>query len=345
MEPLALISCGMATGVGLGAAATCAALRCGIAGFAQTRFRVDGNWLRGSAVPLPDGLPGRGRLLQMAFLALKDCIADMPEKLDPRSPLLLCLSETSRPQPGGMNDAELLAELRSSVGLLPDAAAPSQILRAGRLGAAHAMLHARRLLALGHRVVIVLGVDSLLNADCIAHYGEKGRLLSESTLDGFIPGEAAAAVALTALAAAPGPNTLFCIGCGFAEEEASIGAGRPLRGSGLVQAITAALADAGCTFAAIDYRLTDVNGEHYAFKEASVALLRIMRAVKPELELWHPADCVGEVGAAAGPLILGAAMYAAKKDYAPGPTVLCHFASDAGARAALILRHQKALHV
>lgn len=344
MEPLALTACGMATGVGLSAAATCAALRCAIDGFRETRFMVDGEWLLGCPVPLPDGVRGRGRLMQMAILALEDCIGALPGKVDSRTPILLCLSETPRLHGGGTSDAELLAELRSSVGLAVDPAASSHVLRAGRLGAARAIAHARSLLAQGHRIVIVLGVDSLLTADAIAHYDKQGRLLSESAMDGFIPGEAAGAVALTLAAAAQGQDALLCLGSGFAEEEAPLGSGKPLRAVGLTQAIKAALADAGCTFADIDYRMTDINGEHYAFKEAALALLRTMRVQKEEMDLWHPADCIGDVGAALGPIVLGAAFFAGKKDYAPGPTVLCHFASEGPQRAAMIFRYQRDSH-
>ena len=66
----------------------------------------------------------------------------------------------------------------------------------------------------------------------------------------------------------------------------------------------AALAEAGCGLEQMDYRLTDISGEQYYFKEASLTLSRNLRVLKPKFDLWHPADCIGECGAAIGPALL-----------------------------------------
>ena len=58
---------------------------------------------------------------------------------------------------------------------------------------------------------------------------------------------------------------------------------------------------------------------------------------KEEFDIWHPADCIGEVGAAALPCMLGVALYAMRKRYAPGPAVLAHLGNDDGKRVALVL--------
>ena len=112
-----------------------------------------------------------------------------------------------------------------------------------------------------------------------------------------------------------------------------------MRADGLVQAINAALADAQSGYEAIDYRLTDANGEQYWFKEAALAMNRTLRVRKETFDLWHPADCIGETGAAVGPCAYAVALAAACKCYAPGPGVLCHFGDDGGQRTALVL-HQ-----
>ena len=87
----------------------------------------------------------------------------------------------------------------------------------------------------------------------------------------------------------------------------------------------------------IDYRIADLSGEQYRFKEASLALSRLIRAKREQQALWHPADCVGETGAAAVPLMLGVALTAARKRYAPGPMGLLQAANDDGRRIALVL--------
>ncbi|HMO37013.1 MAG TPA: hypothetical protein PKA06_13310, partial [Gemmatales bacterium] len=114
---------------------------------------------------------------------------------------------------------------------------------------------------------------------------------------------------------------------------------RPLRADGLVQAYRALKQDGGVTLDDTDYRYTDCNGEQYFFKEDRLAFNRVVRQLKDRHDHLHPADSVGEIGAAVGPCILGLALTAAQKHYAPGPGVLCHFSSEDGTRAAMILRY------
>ena len=73
------------------------------------------------------------------------------------------------------------------------------------------------------------------------------------------------------------------------------------------------------------------------FKEAGLALARVLRRLKEEFDIWHPAECIGEAGATAGLVVLAVAHAAAHKDYAPGNNVLAHMANDGGQRAALVL--------
>jgi 3-oxoacyl-[acyl-carrier-protein] synthase I len=82
--------------------------------------------------------------------------------------------------------------------------------------------------------------------------------------------------------------------------------------------------------------VSSANGEQFWFREAALALSRTMRATKPRLELWHPSDCIGEVGAAAVPCAIAVAMAAARKAYAPGRGVLGQFGADDGGRVALV---------
>jgi 3-oxoacyl-[acyl-carrier-protein] synthase-1 len=88
----------------------------------------------------------------------------------------------------------------------------------------------------------------------------------------------------------------------------------------------------------LDYRITDISGEQYYFKEAALALSRILRQRKEEFDIWHPAECIGETGAATGIAILAVAAAACRMAYSPGPSVLSHCANDSGRRSAAILR-------
>ena len=46
-----------------------------------------------------------------------------------------------------------------------------------------------------------------------------------------------------------------------------VDAEEPLRADGMAEAIKAALADGHCTYSDLHYRIADVNGEQYGFKE------------------------------------------------------------------------------
>jgi 3-oxoacyl-[acyl-carrier-protein] synthase-1 len=45
-----------------------------------------------------------------------------------------------------------------------------------------------------------------------------------------------------------------------------------------------------------DYRIADISGEQYYFKEAALALARTLRRRKPEFDLWHPANMLEKPG-------------------------------------------------
>ena len=157
------------------------------------------------------------------------------------------------------------------------------------MGGVKAVERAGQLLADGAPSCVIAGVDSLLVGLTLDAYHKAGRLLTEVNSNGFIPGEAAAAV-LVGPTNSPEPR-LTCRGLGYGSEPAPILSEEPLRADGLRGAIIDAFQDASATWADIDYRITDANGEQYWFKEASLALTRTMRIRKTQMDLWHPADC------------------------------------------------------
>ena len=65
--PLVLSSFGLVTGVGLDAPSTCAAIRCAIDAFEETRFMdAGGEWIMGCEVPLEQPWRGKTKLIKMA---------------------------------------------------------------------------------------------------------------------------------------------------------------------------------------------------------------------------------------------------------------------------------------
>ena len=85
-----------------------------------------------------------------------------------------------------------------------------------------------------------------------------------------------------------------------------------------------------------DHRIADLNGEQYRFKEATLAVTRLLRDRKVMFSIWHPADSIGEIGAAALPVMLAVLLYGASKRYLPGQTFLGHLGNDDDKRAAFV---------
>jgi len=326
----------MVTGVGLDAAASCAAIRCGINNFRETRFMDrGGEWIIGSEVPLDQPWRGRGKLVKLAAPAIRQCLSAVGNTGTEKIPLLLCVSEKTRPGRLEGLDEHLMNEVQDELGMRFHER--SEVISNGRTGGVEALKHAIALFNEGEAdCCIVAGVDSFLVAGTLSAYEERERLLTSRNSNGFIPGEAGSAVLVCAGRHNTGPG-MSVVGIGFGREEATVESEEPLRADGLVQAIREALSVSGLTMVELDYRITDISGEQYYFKETSLAMTRILREFKEDFDFWHPADCIGEVGAASVMCAIGVAAAASQKNYAPGEKVLCHFSNDNGERAAIIL--------
>nr|WP_269117421.1 hypothetical protein [Ramlibacter monticola] len=331
---MAIVSTGLVTAVGLSAPASCAAIRAGIANPSETRFTdSDGEWIMAQQVAVGKRWQGRMRLARMGAMAAVEALAGVPREEWARTPILLCVAEPDRPGRLEGLDESLLATLAEMLGTQP--ARGSGVVARGRVGVAVALAHARSLIhERGCAKVLILAVDSLLGWRTLGHYEANRRLLTPRNSDGFLPGEGAGALLVAASAEGA---AMHCTGIGFSLEDARVDSDQPLRAEGLSQAIRAALAEAGCAMHDIDYRIADLSGEQYYFKEATLALARLLRRVKPEFDLWHPAECIGEAGAVVGAAAVGVACAADAKAYAKGPAVLVHLSNDDGARAAFTL--------
>lgn len=339
MSVFSILGAGMVTAVGLDAPSSCAAIRCAIDNFQETRFMDSGGeWLLGACVPLEQPWRGREKLVHMASRAIAEALDALPGINPQHVPLLLGVAELERPGRLAGLDVSLIADIEQQLGVRFHAA--SNVIARGRVSGGVALLNARKLMAGEHAHVLVAGVDSFLSAPVLAAYEQRERLLCSKNSNGFIPGEAGAAVLLGRPVAGDLPQ-LTCVGLGFGIERSTIDAEDiPLRADGLTQAVRSALQEAGCGLEAMDYRLTDISGEQYYFKEASLALSRNLRVRKAFFHLWHPADCIGETGAAIGPAMLAVALAASRKGYGDGPNIFCHLGNDAGERAVALLSYQ-----
>ncbi|MEB4590845.1 hypothetical protein VSS37_07635, partial [Candidatus Thiothrix sp. Deng01] len=193
-QPLAITAVGMVTGVGLNAAASCAAIRCAIDNFQETRFIDDGGeWIMGCEAPLEQPWRGKTKLLKLAALAIRECLEEHGQIQPEQTPLLLCLPETERPGRVLTDDNAFFFELQQELGM--QFHAKSRVIAMGRVSAGVALQHTRKLFQAGTaRQVVIAATDSLLVGATLAAFMEREYVLTSRNSDGFIPGEAGAAV-------------------------------------------------------------------------------------------------------------------------------------------------------
>ncbi|RWO22006.1 beta-ketoacyl synthase N-terminal-like domain-containing protein [Mesorhizobium sp.] len=325
---------GMVTAVGLDAPSACAAMRARLDGFQETRFvGSSGGWLVGAPVPLPRNWIGEKRIAHLAAGAICEAFESVPQARG-QTALILCLAEPDRPGQPVRDNSALLRRIAEIVEIEPHMR--SRIVAHGRPSGHVALDQARRLIASGEvPYVMIAGVDSYLTAPAVAHYLNRRRLLTSDNPNGFIPGEAAAAVLCTR--SERGGFQLF--GLGLSREEASIYNAQdlPLRGDGMTAAYRAAFGETGIEMNRLGYRIADLIGEQYWFKQNALASLRLLRGRHDFQDIWSPGESLGNVGAAAGPLMIGMAWTAARKGYAAGNPVLIEASNDAGACGAAVL--------
>jgi 3-oxoacyl-[acyl-carrier-protein] synthase-1 len=340
---VSVIASGLVTSVGFNGQASCAAMRARIRQVGVTNLwdAQSGDYLAAGRVQLPHWWVGVGKLAELVAPAIEECVRAADPVPPTEIPILLCVPAAQRPCALPGLEQQIWAELQHKLSF--EICPESRLISRDRVSVVPGLREADRLLAQsGFRCCVVAGVDSLLQQDLVEHYLRQRRLLPTKNSNGFSPGEAGRAVLVAPAGARPPAGTsvvLEILGTGAGQESATIESDDPLRGDGLAQAISSAMRQAGVTIHDLHYRISDLNGEHYRFKEMVFAMMRFERKPKPKLfDLWHPIEYIGDVGAAIGPTVLAVALHAAQKGYGVGPNVLCTFGSDDGARAAIVAR-------
>ncbi len=210
----------------------------------------------------------------------------------------------------------------------------------GNAGGARALLAIRSRL---HRnpglVELLAGVDSLSNVDAVAYFEKQHRLRESRQPRGLHLGEAGACLVLRSerAALAPGSQAYAAIaGVSVAQEPTPLWEqDAPRLGEGLTDALSGALEAARWDGASVRRVYIDLNGEPCRSHEWMLAATRVLDAP----EVVHPADCIGDVGAATVPLLLGMAAMALHRGYARSPRLLVSCASDAGMRGGICVEH------
>jgi 3-oxoacyl-[acyl-carrier-protein] synthase-1 len=352
-DAVAILALGMVTPAGDGADASCAAIRAGIARFAELpeiaieRAPVVGVSVRG----VTDGLTGLDRFSRLAGGAVREVIesASLTERDLAAAGLYVALPSASRSSAGlpsegrpGL-DERLAADLARRVGeaCAVDFSKSTRVFPFGHAGALAALVEAFRDLA-SRRVprAIVGGVDSLVEPATLGHFHAAGRLKHGDRAVGLIPGEAAAFFLLERLDANPSAADIIATleAPTTTTESVTVDVDGVCDASGLTEAARrtlAALADGG---ASLGLAIGDLNGEPYRSEEYGYFAARALAELNVPYRLWHPADTIGDTGAASAAVSIAVGARALHRGYARTQAALVFASSDGGLRGTTFLR-------
>ena len=255
------------------------------------------------------------------------------------TPMYLALAEANRPGLDDRAESRLAARLSQALEIA-DMSAQTTIVAAGHAGGFIALDAAVQAIRRGERTRVIVGaVDTYLDELSLQWLHDIGRLKLAGSAKGFVPGEAAAFLVIERKAAAEERGA----GCYAALESVATGHEAngyyerdvPCTGEGLTQAIRSALGGR-IGPAAVSLVLCDLNGERHRANEWGLAMARCFGSDAGPSMLWHPADGLGDVGAASGVLnlVLGTLALARSPR---GRSALAWGASDDGERGAAVL--------
>jgi 3-oxoacyl-[acyl-carrier-protein] synthase-1 len=340
MKEIVIAGVGALTAVGMTAPSSAAAVRAGLSGFTASKIHVDhfGEPVIEARVPHIEAnpaTPGRScALVEEALLEVLDG-KDLPPV-----PLFLGLSE---PRPGRPEHLE--PALVGALKLYPSIAAVTLLPRGHAAGLLALETGVNHLAGDRGEFCLVGGVDSYLAPDTLRWLEDNGQLHSQNNAYGFIPGEAAGLCLLATRAAAARRRLrsfarVMSVASG--RETNVIKSDAVCLGRGLTDVFRKAIGGLPSEADRIDDVVCDLNGEPYRADEYGFAGTRLARRFRDFSEFRAPAECWGDVGAAAGALHLGLVAAGAARGYSRGLHCLVWGSSEGGDRGAAVLRPEPA---
>jgi len=328
------------------------AVQTGLSLVRQHPFYVDrcGFPVRASYFPERTAGLGTDRWLALAKAALNDMISHLPDtgrtdsrrqkpELD-RVSLWIVLPESERP--GVPHD--VVSQLRNIKAANGTSWKWIEVVRGGHAAGVTAWIGASAALESGGAsMAVVLGVDCYLAPEALMWLEEK-RWLHGSRLPwrgeprpnpyGRVPGEAAAAVALSR-----GPRDSAwgrILGAETAFEPNTSSSLRPCTGGGLSEAARRAVTGADLGKGQVQRIITDLNGEPYRADEYGFTALRLSDVLAENHPRVTPVLASGDVGAATAVLQLGLAAWEARAHPQVGIQLLLS-SSDETLRGAVLV--------
>ena len=336
--------------VGLDVKQACASIRAGVTRFTEHPYYecagLDQEWdaeepLIASLVPSIDPfLDGVERLFSLIIPSLTHLVsnAKLKRKDLQTGAFLLALPQPDQVMKAWHLEKRFIPELYRRTGL--DAFKICKTHQSGHTGMFCLIQEAITMLISGEvEFCIVAGVDSYLLEERLEFLDKSWRIKSGKNVDGYIPGEAASMILLERVDKATSrmrPIQATISSCGTGKESQSITSDKNSSGVGLSEAIQKAVNQAGEKID-LGWVICDLNGESYRGFEWGVVQTRMYKILSPVKKVTHPADCVGDVGAATGGLLVSYAVQAFNRGYHPSDNVLLWTSSDDGLRAALCI--------
>jgi 3-oxoacyl-[acyl-carrier-protein] synthase-1 len=347
--PAEILAIGMVTPVGLCTAQTAASVRTGIGRLGESELSDNAGdaLVMGLAddeqvPPLVEALEDRRfairqeRVIRLGGTALDEALASADE--GPPPALHLGLPEPRTEERSRIGD-EILALLPIQAGRELDLAR-SKTYPLGRAAGLVALDQALAALDSGDAKTVLVGaVDSYWDDGLLSALGREGRLKAEVT-DGFVPGEGAAFLLLGPVGSRRGGANACIVATGRGHEAGNLYSEAPYLGEGLAGTVRDLFQAAPpdllrrpleCVYAGL-------NGESHWAKGWGVSHIRNARFFAEALRMEHPADCMGDPGAALGPIMLGLAADRQARGLDQTPA-LVWCASDRGQCAAALVAH------
>ena len=183
-------------------------------------------------------------------------------------------------------------------------------------------------------VAVIGASDSLINPRSLNWLRTAGRLNEYPAKTGTLPAEAAAFLVLERPERAnQRGKEIFAIIRGSAGRYEEVGWGAATNSIPLthcIRSVTKGIKDKNA------FVISDLCGERYRAIEWMMSLPKAMWDYQ-NLHHWHPAECIGDSGAAMGAITLAWAAEAMRKQYNPSPHSLVWGASDEGYREAALV--------
>jgi len=310
LDKLYISATGMITPVGFDTQMTIASVKAGISAYQESSY-YNRHYQKMKLAPIPDeafSLPELEtdkplakqiryqRMLGIASVAISEALANY-EDAQP-IPLFLGGPEAITAQEATINSDFIkhLAEISEANLDL----SRSRIFATGRTSLLEAIdLAFTYIDQTGASHVLVGGVDSYIDPNVLANLELQDRILTASNSDGFAPAEGASFLLLSknSTVLKPMPNkAVFINRPGFADEQGHRYSTAPYRGDGLAAATRSALHSVNSL--QVQSLFSSMNGESFAAKELGVTMLRNSNKLSTELQIEHPADAFGDMGAA-----------------------------------------------